>query len=228
MDAVWGYAALVKGDLVSEGFELANVAAGLADLVDPAFVPVGSEVGVAGLVVGEQVPDDDQDGPGDGGPGLGGAAAAGDPAIAFAGEGGGAGRGHGGLAEGAAQLGVAVVLAVPGAGAGLEGPRAQPGPGDQVRRGGEPGHVQAGCGDDRGGQLRADAGDPVQPDDGGQRRRVRAGPGARPRPAAPGRSRPGHFHAARPVNNEKAYHELWLHKARKTGANWTTSRDKSI
>jgi len=45
---------------------------------------------------------------------------------------------------------------------------------------------------------------------------------------APGRSRPGHFHAARPVNNEKAYHELWLHKARKTGANWTTSRDKSI
>ena len=64
------------------------------------------------------------------------------------------------------------------AGAGLAGRRAEPGPGHQVGGGGEPGHVQAGLGDDRAGQLGADAGDLREPLRGGQHGGVRAGAGA--------------------------------------------------
>jgi len=66
------------------------------------------------------VPDDGQDGPGDGDLGFGLAAAAGDAAVPFAEEGPSAGGAEGGLAEGATQVGVAVLLlAGPAAGAGL-------------------------------------------------------------------------------------------------------------
>jgi len=88
------------------------------------------------------------------------AAAAGDPGVTLAEEGRGAGRVGGGLAEVAAQPGVALVLlAGPGAGSGLMGPRAQPGPGHQVGGVGEARHFQAYLGDDRAGQVGADAGD---------------------------------------------------------------------
>ena len=43
----------------------------------------------------------------------------------------------------------------------------------------EPGHVQAGLGDDRPGELGADAGDLREPLVGGQHRRARAGIGRR-------------------------------------------------
>ena len=55
--------------------------------VDAGGVEVGAEVDEAGIGVGQQVPDDDQDGPADGDVGLGGAAAAGDPPVALAEEG---------------------------------------------------------------------------------------------------------------------------------------------
>jgi hypothetical protein len=75
---------------------------------------------------------------------------------------------------------VALVLLVgAGAGSGLVGPGAQPGPGHQVGGGGEAGHVQAYFRDDRPGYVRADAGDPGKPGHGGQGGGVRAGPGVR-------------------------------------------------
>src|SRR5512142_2921408 len=133
----WWSGGLGEGDGVAEGFELADVVAGLAVLVDPAGAVAGAEVVVAGGGVGEQVPDDDQGGAGDGDQGLELAAALDDPPVAFAGEGVGfAGRG-GGLAEDPLQVGVAVAGPPgPGAGTGLVGPRADLGPGHPVGRGG--------------------------------------------------------------------------------------------
>jgi len=91
-------------------------------LVGAGLVVAGAEVGVPGGGVGEQVPDDDQDGAGHGDLGFGLAAAAGDPVVALAQEGGGAGGADGGLAEGPAQPGVALAfLPGPGPGAGLAG-----------------------------------------------------------------------------------------------------------
>lgn len=52
-----------------EGAELVQEAAGPAVGVGLAGVPDGAEVGVAGLGIGEQVPDDDEDGASDGAPG---------------------------------------------------------------------------------------------------------------------------------------------------------------
>jgi hypothetical protein len=52
---------LGEGNGVAEGFELADVVAGLAVLVDPAGVVAGAEILVAGGAVGEQVPDDECD-----------------------------------------------------------------------------------------------------------------------------------------------------------------------
>src|SRR6202034_1154680 len=134
---------LGEGDGVAEGFELADVAAGLAVLVGAVLVPVGAEFVVAGVAVGQEVPDDDGDGAGDGDLGSGGSAAAGDAGVPLADERRGAGGAGGGLAEVAAQVGVPGFLPGPGAGAGLDGAGAQPGPRDQVVSGGEPGHVQA-------------------------------------------------------------------------------------
>ena len=59
-----------EGDVVAEGFELADEVAGLAGGVGPSLVVLGPEVGVAGGGVVDQVPDDDQDGAGDGDQGL--------------------------------------------------------------------------------------------------------------------------------------------------------------
>jgi hypothetical protein len=49
-----------EGDLVAQGFELADVAALAAFGADAGVVEVAAEVVVAGAGVGEQVPDDDQ------------------------------------------------------------------------------------------------------------------------------------------------------------------------
>src|SRR5580693_9860150 len=106
---------LGAGDGVAEGFELADVISGGPVFVDPGVVVAGAEVGISGGGVGEQVPDDDQDGAGGGDLGFGFAAAAGDAGVAFAQEGGGPGRADGGLAEVAAQVGVALAFAVAGA-----------------------------------------------------------------------------------------------------------------
>ena len=54
-----------KGDLEAEGLELAHVAEGHAVLVEALGVVVAAEVVEAGGGVGQQVPDDDQDGAGD-------------------------------------------------------------------------------------------------------------------------------------------------------------------
>ena len=125
-----------------------------------ALVVAGAEVGEPGGRVGEQVPDDDQDGAGHGDLGFGFAAAAGDPVVPLAEEGVRAGGADGGLAEGAAQVAVALALLPgPGPGPGLAGGRAQPGPGDQPGSGGEPAHIQARLGDDGPGRVLADAGD---------------------------------------------------------------------
>ncbi len=106
----YGSGGLGDGDLEAEGLDLADVVTDLPVGVGPALVVAGAEVGVPGLGVLEQVPDDDQDGAGDGDLGFGLAAAAGDPPVALAGEGGGAGGAGGGLAEVAAQPAVALVL----------------------------------------------------------------------------------------------------------------------
>src|SRR5512142_1812860 len=129
----WWSGGLGEGDGVAEGFELADVVAGLAVVVDAAGVVAGAEVVVAGGGVGEQVPDDDHDGAGDGNQGLELAAALDDPPVAFAEEGVGLAGRRSGLAEDPLEVGVALAGA-PGAaaGAGLVGPRADLGPGHQA------------------------------------------------------------------------------------------------
>src|ERR1039457_2131068 len=126
----YGSGGLGDGDLEAEGLDLADVVTDLPVGVGAGLVVAGAEVGVPGGRVGQQVPDDDQDGAGDGDLGLCLAAAAGDPPVALAEEGAGAGGAGGGLAERPAQPAVALVLLPGGAGAGpgLAGPRAQPGP----------------------------------------------------------------------------------------------------
>ena len=73
--------------MVAEGFELADVVALLGCGVDVAVVVVGAEVVEAGVGVGEQVPDDHQDGAADRDDGLLLAASAGDASVAGAEEG---------------------------------------------------------------------------------------------------------------------------------------------
>src|SRR5690348_13744818 len=97
-----------EGDLVAEGLELAEVGAHLAAVADVGVVEVRAEVVVAGLGVGQQVPEDHQEGAADGDVGFVLAAAAGDPPVAFAEEGVGAGGADGGLAQDAGQVAVAV------------------------------------------------------------------------------------------------------------------------
>src|SRR5690242_5935147 len=164
------------GDLEPEGLELAEAGADFAVAVCFAVVPAGAEVGEPGSGIGEQMPDDDEDGAGDGALGPVPAEAPGQAAESFAEEGSGAGGAVGGLGAVALEVGVALALRrLAVAGAGLAGSRDEPGPGDQVAGGGEPGHVQAGFGDDRHGELAADAGDLREPLHRGQRRGARAG-----------------------------------------------------
>jgi hypothetical protein len=94
---------------------LVDVVAFLAVVADAGVVEAGAEVVEAGVGVGEQVPDDDQDRAADGDQGLLLAAAFGDTPVAFAKESVGAGGTDGGFAEDAGQIAVAV----PGTGVAL-------------------------------------------------------------------------------------------------------------
>src|SRR5215469_16658641 len=117
-----GLRSLGQGDVEAEGLDLPDVVTELAAGVGTGLVVAGAEVGEPGGRVGQQVPDDHQDGAGDGDLGLGLAAAAGDPVVALAQEGGGAGGAEGGLAQAAAQVPVALALLPrPGARPGLAG-----------------------------------------------------------------------------------------------------------
>src|SRR5580704_6050741 len=98
------------GDVESEGVELAEVGADLAVAVGFAVVPVGAEVGEPGFGVGEQVPDDDEDGAGDGAFGPVPAEALAEAAEPFAEEGAGAGGAVGGLGVVALEVGVTLAL----------------------------------------------------------------------------------------------------------------------
>src|ERR1700728_5100015 len=115
-----------QGDGEAERLDLPDVVAQLAVDIGAGLVIAVAEVGVPGGGVGQQVPDDDQNGAGHGDLGLGLAAAAGDPGVALAEEGGSAGGADGGLAKGSAQPGVALaLLRGAGAGSGVAGPPGQ-------------------------------------------------------------------------------------------------------
>ena len=88
-----------EGDGVAEGLQLADVVADCLFGVDAVGVVVDAEVVEACGGVGEQVPDDHQDGAGDRDEGLELAAAFDQASVAFAEEGVGLGRCGGGLAE---------------------------------------------------------------------------------------------------------------------------------
>src|SRR5688572_14539544 len=98
----------LEGDGVAEGFELPDQVVDLAGGVDAVVVEVGAEVVVPGGRVGQQVPDDHEDGSGDGDEGLAFAAAGDQASVAFGQERvAGAGTGRCGDAEGAFEVGVA-------------------------------------------------------------------------------------------------------------------------
>jgi len=87
--------------------ELADMVAGLAAGVEAAGVVGGAEVVVAGVPVGEQVPDDDQDGAGGGDQGFELAAALDQPPVPLAQEGVGLASRGGRVTEDAFQAGAA-------------------------------------------------------------------------------------------------------------------------
>ena len=89
--------------LAGEALELVDKVALVALLVDARFVEVGTEVVVAGLRVGEQVPDDGQDRAADGDDGAALTAMFDQAPIAFGEEGIGAAGSGDDLAERAAQ-----------------------------------------------------------------------------------------------------------------------------
>src|SRR3954452_24218647 len=104
-----------EGDLVAEGFEVADVFPLAAFGAEPVSVEVRAEVVEVGVRVGEQVPDDGQDRAADRDEGFLGSAAAGQASVAFAEEGLGAAGADRGLAEDAGQ----VAVAMPGAAGAL-------------------------------------------------------------------------------------------------------------
>src|SRR5215216_53540 len=157
-----------EGDPVAEGFQLADVVALDALGVDAGVVEAGAQVLEPGGGVGQQVPDDDQDGAADRHDGLLGAAAFGQAPVAFSQEGVGPAGGHGGLAQHPGQVRVAVAgggLAFGFAGRLLD-PGREPRPGGQMAWGGEAAHVGADLGDDHLRGSPADPGDLIQPVDG--------------------------------------------------------------
>jgi len=91
---------LQEDSLAGEVFELAGQVALAALLVDPRVVVAGAEVVVAGVRVGQDVPDDRGDGVADRDDGAFLAASAGQTAVAVAEEGVGAGQSGDDLAEG--------------------------------------------------------------------------------------------------------------------------------
>src|SRR5262249_61126260 len=127
-----------------EGLEVADVVAFGAVGAGVRVVVAWAEVVEAGVVIGQEVPDDDEDRASDGDDGFLVAAAAGDAVVALAQEGVGAAGGDGGFAEDPGQVGVAVAG---GGGAflaagGLLHAGGAPGPGGQTPRRGKPAPVQ--------------------------------------------------------------------------------------
>src|SRR6266545_8296703 len=122
-----------EGDGEPQGLQLPDVVAGFLGFVDAVGVVAGAQVVVAGGGVGEQVPDDDQDGAGDGDQGFELAAAFDQTPVALAEEGVGLGGCGGGLAEDAFEVGVALAGGADAVlGAGLDGAWAQFRPRHQV------------------------------------------------------------------------------------------------
>src|SRR4051812_31877247 len=124
----------VEGHRVAELLQFADVVPDLALGVGPGGVVVGAEVDELCVGVGEQRPDDDQDGAADchDGPLL--AAPSGDAAVALAEEGVGAGGADGGLAEDAGEVAVAAGRLARWAAGGFVDSGREAGPGGQVRR----------------------------------------------------------------------------------------------
>ena len=108
-----------EGDLVAEGFELADVGLCAALGVGAFVVEVRAQIGEVGLGVGQEMPDDHEDGAPDGDDGLVRATAPGDAPVAFTQEGVGFPGGGRGFSQGSGQ----VAVAVPGAVLGLGFPR---------------------------------------------------------------------------------------------------------
>ena len=107
---------------MAEGLELADEVSGLAVGVEAAGVVVRAEVDVAGVGVGEEVPDDHEDRAGDGDEGSLLAAAADEAPVALAEERVGLGGGGGDLAEDAFEVAVAFAgVAGFDLGSGLDG-----------------------------------------------------------------------------------------------------------
>lgn len=104
----WRSGGGLEGDVVAEGLECADVVAGGSLGAQAGVVEVGSEVVEAGPGFGEQVPDDDQDGPSDGDDGLLLAPSSGYASVTLAEEGVGPTGVDGGLAEGSGEVPVAV------------------------------------------------------------------------------------------------------------------------
>ena len=141
-----------------------EVVADLAVGVGPGGVVVHAQVVEACARVGQEVPDDHEDGAGDRDHGFELAAAFDDASVAFAEEGLGLGGRGGGLAEDAFEVGVALAgLAAAQRGAGLDGAWGQFRPGGQVPGGGETGHVRPDLGQDDLCSAHVDPGDLVQP-----------------------------------------------------------------
>ncbi len=86
---------------------MADVVAFLAVRSDPGVVEAGTEIVVADVGLGQQVPDDDEDGTADGHDGAFLAAAFGDAPVAFTEEGVGLAGDDSGLAQRPREVGVA-------------------------------------------------------------------------------------------------------------------------
>ena len=97
-----------EGDAVAHRGELVDVVADLAGRIDAGGVVVGSEVVVARGRVGEQVPDDDQDGAGDRDEGFELASAFDQAPVALTEEGVRSGGRRGGFTEDTLEVGVAL------------------------------------------------------------------------------------------------------------------------
>ena len=87
---------------------MCDVVADLSTGADSCVVEVWAEFAESGVGIGQQVPDDDEDGAADGDDGFLFASAAGQASVALTEEGVGAAGRDGGLAEGAGEVAVAV------------------------------------------------------------------------------------------------------------------------
>jgi hypothetical protein len=117
------------GDLVSERFELADVATYVPLGLDPGVAEPDTEIVVTGVGFGEQVPEHDANAPGHGDDRAFGAAWAGDASVALPEKRGGARRTDCDLAQRSGKVWVAVAggAAAPLPPSGLVDPRREPG-----------------------------------------------------------------------------------------------------